>query len=415
MMQSSANGGLGPGPMSGGMGPPRSTGWGPPPPVHSGLGQNHLPRQNSFGSTGGSGSGVVGSKRHLESESGLLKRSSSFAGTPALHVPGHAAGDEGSVHRGSQGKAEAPKPFEPRGPAPGSPPSGPVETMVTTFAPQQHFQPMHRWGPGPSLVSQPQYHSMSNLESAGMRREWQPPPPQMGIFQHQGGDMYMQQFHEGGLKQLKENPRVQEEATVHSGAKRVHKISSENVHLYASQIGKGSPQGGGSGKESGGGGSKPQASKGGSGSQAVERGGVSGSQQSGKRKEMETGLTVKATLGQDTARFKSNPEMGWADDVVAEDTARFKLNPDMGWADVVAEVAKRLNVEPTSVKLKYLDDEQEWMLLSTDQDLAECIDIVRSTGGSIIKLMVRREEFGRQSNSHPLGAAGSDVSIGGAR
>lgn len=39
----------------------------------------------------------------------------------------------------------------------------------------------------------------------------------------------------------------------------------------------------------------------------------------------------------------------------------------MGWADVVAEVAKRLNVDPASVKLKYLDDEQEWMLLSTDQ------------------------------------------------
>jgi hypothetical protein len=177
-----------------------------------------------------------------------------------------------------------------------------------------------------------------------MHRGWELQPPQMGIVQHSGGDVYMQQvggwipapfpggfmgpyapmgpivedrvhgggaalaalrgggnvmgaqFHEvGGPKMLKENPRVQEEATVHSGVKRVHKISSENVHLYASQIGKGSP--GGSGKEPQGGGSKPQASKGGSGSQALERG-LSGSGQSGKRKEMDVGLTVKATLGQ---------------------------------------------------------------------------------------------------------------------
>lgn len=49
------------------------------------------------------------------------------------------------------------------------------------------------------------------------------------------------------------------------------------------------------------------------------------------------------------------------------------------------------------------------------QDLAECIDIVRSTGGSIIKLMVRCDDSGRQGNSHLPGAAGSDVSIGGAR
>lgn len=38
-----------------------------------------------------------------------MKRSSSFAGAPPVHAAGPVAGDEGSVHRGSQGKAEAPK------------------------------------------------------------------------------------------------------------------------------------------------------------------------------------------------------------------------------------------------------------------------------------------------------------------
>jgi hypothetical protein len=53
--------------------------------------------------------------------------------------------------------------------------------------------------------------------------------------------------------------------------------------------------------------------------------------------------------------------------VSTQDTARFKLSPDMGWGEVVGEVAKRLKVDASQVKLKYLDDEQEWMLLSTDQ------------------------------------------------
>jgi hypothetical protein len=81
--------------------------------------------------------------------------------------------------------------------------------------------------------------------------------------------------------------------------------------------------------------------------------------------------------------------------VPAQDTARFKLSPDMGWGEVVGEVAKRLKVDASQVKLKYLDDEQEWMLLSTDQVSRH--QLVAPYNARTFKL--RKEEEGRRSCS----------------
>ncbi|KAL3676949.1 hypothetical protein R1sor_026897 [Riccia sorocarpa] len=73
------------------------------------------------------------------------------------------------------------------------------------------------------------------------------------------------------------------------------------------------------------------------------------------------------------------------------DTARFKLPPNSSYQDLKEEVASRLKLPVQSLHLKYLDDDAEWVLLVCDADLEECIEIMRSTGGHAIKLMVRVE------------------------
>lgn len=73
------------------------------------------------------------------------------------------------------------------------------------------------------------------------------------------------------------------------------------------------------------------------------------------------------------------------------DTARFKLLPNSSYQDLREEVASRLKLLVQSLNLKYLDDDEEWVLLVCDADLEECLEIMRSTGGHAIKLMVRVE------------------------
>ncbi|CAM6091056.1 unnamed protein product [Calypogeia fissa] len=85
----------------------------------------------------------------------------------------------------------------------------------------------------------------------------------------------------------------------------------------------------------------------------------------------ESSTTVKATYGSDTVRFK--------------------LLPNSGYKDVRDEVANRLKLPTQAVSLKYFDDDAEWVLLSCDADLEECLEVMRSTRSHAIKLMVRVE------------------------
>ena len=80
-------------------------------------------------------------------------------------------------------------------------------------------------------------------------------------------------------------------------------------------------------------------------------------------------LTVKATLGLDTVRFK--------------------LLVGSKYLDLRNEISSRLRVDGHAFDLKYLDDEEEWMLLTCDADLKECMDVMQTSGRHAIKLMVR--------------------------
>ncbi|PIN25837.1 hypothetical protein CDL12_01418 [Handroanthus impetiginosus] len=71
-----------------------------------------------------------------------------------------------------------------------------------------------------------------------------------------------------------------------------------------------------------------------------------------------------------------------------EDIIRFRLPTESGIIMLKEEVAKRLKLELGTFDIKYLDDDHEWVLIACDADLQECIDISRSSGSNIIRLLV---------------------------
>ncbi|MCO5607123.1 hypothetical protein L7F22_061316 [Adiantum nelumboides] len=73
-----------------------------------------------------------------------------------------------------------------------------------------------------------------------------------------------------------------------------------------------------------------------------------------------------------------------------EDTVRFKLNLQSNLLKLKQEVGKRFKLQTDSFDLKFLDDEEEWVMLTCDVDLVECIETFRASGGNHIKLMVRQ-------------------------
>lgn len=72
-----------------------------------------------------------------------------------------------------------------------------------------------------------------------------------------------------------------------------------------------------------------------------------------------------------------------------EDTIRFKFEPSAGCFQLYEEVARRFRLQTGTFQLKYLDDEEEWVMLVNDADLQECLDILGQTGSRSVKFLVR--------------------------
>ncbi|XP_058222339.1 protein NLP6-like isoform X3 [Rhododendron vialii] len=83
--------------------------------------------------------------------------------------------------------------------------------------------------------------------------------------------------------------------------------------------------------------------------------------------EMET-VTIKATYN---------------DDII-----RFRLSLDSGIAKLKEEVSKRLKVDMGTFDIKYLDDDNELVLITCDADLLECVDVSNLSGSKIIRLSI---------------------------
>ncbi|KAM7465186.1 hypothetical protein LguiB_012748 [Lonicera macranthoides] len=69
------------------------------------------------------------------------------------------------------------------------------------------------------------------------------------------------------------------------------------------------------------------------------------------------------------------------------DTFRFKLPFSSRKADLVEKLKTRVSLNEGSFNMKYQDEENEWISIACDEDLAECIDIWKGKS-KIIKMLV---------------------------
>jgi len=92
-----------------------------------------------------------------------------------------------------------------------------------------------------------------------------------------------------------------------------------------------------------------------------------------------------------------------------EDTIRFKFEPSAGCLHLYEEVAKRFKLALGTFQLKYLDDEEEWVLLVSDSDLHECLEIMEFVGKQGVKFLVRDTPcgFGSSGSSNCFLTGGS--------
>lgn len=71
------------------------------------------------------------------------------------------------------------------------------------------------------------------------------------------------------------------------------------------------------------------------------------------------------------------------------DTVRFKVPHNVSLVHLREEVGRRLKLAGKQFDLKYLDDDDEWMLLACDADLQESIEVMHNCNQYSMKLMVR--------------------------
>ncbi|XP_019057556.1 PREDICTED: protein NLP7-like isoform X2 [Tarenaya hassleriana] len=74
--------------------------------------------------------------------------------------------------------------------------------------------------------------------------------------------------------------------------------------------------------------------------------------------------------------------------IYKEDIIRFRISSSSGLMELKEEVTKRLKQDAGTFDIKYLDDDNEWVLIACDADLQECLDVSRSSGSNNVRLLV---------------------------
>jgi len=73
-----------------------------------------------------------------------------------------------------------------------------------------------------------------------------------------------------------------------------------------------------------------------------------------------------------------------------EEKIRLRMRNSRRLTDLLWEIGKRFSIEDMSrYDLKYLDEDNEWVLLTCDEDVEECVDVCRTTPSHTIKLLLQ--------------------------
>ncbi|KAJ4831562.1 hypothetical protein Tsubulata_029495 [Turnera subulata] len=81
-----------------------------------------------------------------------------------------------------------------------------------------------------------------------------------------------------------------------------------------------------------------------------------------------------------------------------EENIRFSLQPNWGLRELQQEIAKRFNMQDfRGIDLKYVDNDQESVLLTCDDDLEECKDLFRCLQNHTIKMSLHRASSQQQN------------------
>lgn len=105
-------------------------------------------------------------------------------------------------------------------------------------------------------------------------------------------------------------------------------------------------------------------------------------------------VTEKANGGQHCSRSPSSPKQNADANMrikaaFGSEKVRFRLKPECDFQELKHEIAKRLSiVDTSSLTLKYLDDDSEWVLMTCDADLQECLHVYKLAGTQTIKISV---------------------------
>lgn len=79
-----------------------------------------------------------------------------------------------------------------------------------------------------------------------------------------------------------------------------------------------------------------------------------------------------------------------------EEKLRFRMPEYWRFTDLQEEISRRFNIDiedVNKVDLRYLDEDSEWILLTCNDDLEECIDIYKSFKARTIRLLLRETRY----------------------
>lgn len=77
-----------------------------------------------------------------------------------------------------------------------------------------------------------------------------------------------------------------------------------------------------------------------------------------------------------------------------DEKIRFSLQSNCSFGDLQLEIARRFNLDDISnIDIKYLDDDREWVLLTCNADLEECMEIYKSSQSRTLRLSLQRAPY----------------------